>query len=81
LFAAGLTLSRSSDTISTDKIKKELRTVLDSYIGLNGKVQLDENDDRINMVYDFMTLKLSDDIYKWFVSAKYDPETDELVRE
>ncbi len=80
LFAAGLTLSRSGDSVSVDKIKKELRTVLDSYQGLNGMIKLDDNDDRIDVIYDFMTLKLSGSIYKWYVSAKYDPETDELER-
>jgi len=79
-FAAGLTLSATGNNVSVDKIKEELRKKLKTYEGINGKVELDENDDRINVLYDFMSLKHEDNLYKWFTSAVYDTETDKLTR-
>jgi branched-chain amino acid transport system substrate-binding protein len=80
VYTAGLTLSSVSDTVSIDQIKETLRETLKTYIGINGKVELDDNDDRINVCYDFISLKYQDNLYKWFTSAVYDTEIDKLTR-
>jgi ABC-type branched-subunit amino acid transport system substrate-binding protein len=79
-YAAGYTLSLTGDTVDVDKIKSKLRAVLGTYNGMNGKVELDKNDDRINVIYDFMSVKNDDDVYKWIKTAVYDTKTDVLTR-
>jgi len=79
-YVAGLTLALASDTVSIDAIKDNVRSVLKTYSGMNGPIELDKNDDRINVTYDFMSLILSENVYKWQTTAVYDTKTGVLTR-
>jgi ABC-type branched-subunit amino acid transport system substrate-binding protein len=79
-YVAGYTLSLTGDKEDIDKIKSKVRSVLGTYAGINGKIELDKNDDRINVFYDFMKVKHDDNIYSWLKSAVYNTETDELIK-
>lgn len=79
-FVAGITLSNVTDTVSIEDIKAEVRNVVAIYEGINGPIDLDENDDRFNVIYDFMSLKYSENLYKWHSTAIYDTKKDEITR-
>ncbi len=80
VYSSGLTLSLTGDTIPVNRIISKLKEVLRTYVGINGRVELDENGDRINVNYDFMSVKFENKLYKWYVTAVYDTKAKTLTR-
>lgn len=61
---------------SFEDFKKHFIHTASSYFGATGHTQLDEHGDRINVYYDFWTIKETNNgAYQWQVAAKYNTST------
>jgi len=80
VYIAGLTLNAVSDTVGISQIKSTYLSQSAGYSGMTGKVEYDQYDDRINVLYDFWSLEDKGATYGWKVATVYNTKTGQITR-
>ncbi len=67
-----MTLDRAGQTSDVNSLKSTFLREVDSYVGVTGKITLNEAGDRINGDYDFWAITANDSgTYQWERVAKH----------